>query len=274
MAVMVPPLVTMPSNSSEVPVFAVVLAVLLVGALLGYVVKYFIKPRSSLSFSSTVLIGILGSALGSLLPLALARTGHTPTFVPLILGLLLGTSLVFLIAERVARPAPPDPRELIAEGESTKVEFKSTARHNVRTGQRDDRIEAAVAKTVAGFLNARGGALVIGVNDQGEVLGLADDLKYMKHPDVDRYELWLSDFLTRCLGPAALAEVTISFPEVVGGQVCLIVAAPSRRPVYLRPAKSEGVLFYARIGNSTRELPVDQAVSYCADRFPARRLRP
>lgn len=265
--------VAFPISSPEVPVFAVVVVVLVVGAVLGYAVKYLIKPRSSLSFSATVLIGIGGSALGSLVPLAFTRRGEVPTLIPLVLGVLAGTVVVFLIAERLARPAPPDPQQLIADGESTRVEFKSTARHNVRTGQRDDRIESAVAKTVAGFLNGRGGALVIGVDDVGAVLGLSADLAHMKHPDVDRYQLWLSDFLTRGLGPAALADVDISFPAVIGGQVCLIVAEPSRRPVYLRPAKSEGVQFYVRIGNSTRELPVDEAVSYCADRFPARRLR-
>ena len=81
--------------------------------------------------------------------------------------------------------------------------------------------------------------------------------------------LWLRDYLSRTLGAAAVAAIRVSFPEVGGRQICLVRVAASPRPVFLRPAKSDQVFFYARLGNSTRELPVDQAISYAADHFPA-----
>lgn len=72
-------------------------------------------------------------------------------------------------AARVA----PTIAELIAGGETEGVEFKSTLRTNLHTGQPDDKIQMAVLKTAAAFLNAGGGTLLIGVADDGVVTGLA-----------------------------------------------------------------------------------------------------
>ena len=61
--------------------------------------------------------------------------------------------------------------EIVAGGESKWVEFKQTGRVNLHTGRRDQVIEQMVVKTVAGFMNADGGTLLIGVSDTGEVTG-------------------------------------------------------------------------------------------------------
>jgi predicted HTH transcriptional regulator len=49
-------------------------------------------------------------------------------------------------------------------------------------------------KTAAGFLNVEsGGTLLIGVDDNGKVLGLEDDYKTMgQSPTRDGYETWLT----------------------------------------------------------------------------------
>jgi type I restriction enzyme R subunit len=44
--------------------------------------------------------------------------------------------------------------ELLAGDETYAVEFKSTARWNLREQRKDKRMENAVVKTIAGFLNA------------------------------------------------------------------------------------------------------------------------
>ena len=56
------------------------------------------------------------------------------------------------------------------------VEFKSTARWNLKEECKDKRMEDAVVKTVAGFLNTDGGTLLIGVDDDRQVIGLTHDL--------------------------------------------------------------------------------------------------
>ncbi len=61
---------------------------------------------------------------------------------------------------------------LIARGESVKQEFKSTLRRNLRTRENDSRIEDSVLKTIAAFCNTEGGVLLIGVQDNGNILGI------------------------------------------------------------------------------------------------------
>jgi ATP-dependent Lon protease len=67
--------------------------------------------------------------------------------------------------------------ELIAAGESKTVEFKQTARINTHTGQRDPVIEQMVIRSIAGFMNAEGGTVLIGVADNGDVHGIEPDYK-------------------------------------------------------------------------------------------------
>ena len=52
-----------------------------------------------------------------------------------------------------------DLSKVVMNGESEAVEFKSTLRTNLHTGNKDPRMELAVLKTLAGFLNTNGGTL-------------------------------------------------------------------------------------------------------------------
>jgi uncharacterized membrane protein YeaQ/YmgE (transglycosylase-associated protein family) len=257
--------------TEPVPLAVTSLAVLAVGALLGFGSRLLLRGRSSMSAAGSVLAGIVGSIIGGTVTHLVTGAPDVPRIGLVLAFSVIGTVGVLLVAERFVHQAPPSAVELIEAGESARVEFKSTARHNVRTGQRDERLEAVVAKTVAGFLNASGGTLLIGVDDAGVVLGLDDDLRHMKAPDLDRYELWLHDFLTRVLGAPAVSHVRVSFPVVGGRPICRVDASRSPRPVFVRPPRSDLVQFFARIGNSTRELSVAEAIDYAVDHFHRRR---
>lgn len=253
---------------SSVAVLSVM--VLLIGAMLGAVSRLILGRRSSVTLAGSILAGILGSVIGGVIAQAVAGNPDDPRGGPVVLSSVVGTVAVLLVAERFVRRPPPSAPELIQSGESAQVEFKSTARHNVRSGQRDDRIEAAIARTVAGFLNASGGTLMIGVDDTGRPLGLEHDLAHMKEPNLDQYELWVHDYLARTLGLPAVAMVRVSFPVVEGKTLCRIDVDASPRPVFLRPAKGAEVQFHARLGNSTRTLGVAEAIEYAADHFHRR----
>ena len=119
------------------------------------------------------------------------------------------------VAAALQHPAPGGSiTELIQRGESDRLEFKSSARWNLHTSARDEKIEMVIAKAVAGFLNTDGGTLLIGVNDDGDIVGLVNDFRVVKSPDADRYELWLRDFLAGTLGQNAAATPVIDFTPV------------------------------------------------------------
>ena len=72
-----------------------------------------------------------------------------------------------------ARGAEPSStlEDLLALGESQTLELKATARWNVRAGRADKKMEHIIIKAVCGFLNAEGGTLLIGVDDDGSARG-------------------------------------------------------------------------------------------------------
>jgi ATP-dependent Lon protease len=152
--------------------------------------------------------------------------------------------------------------ELIASGESGWLEFKQTARVNLSTKQRDQVIELMVVKSVAGFMNAHGGTLLIGVTDSGEVFGLEKDMKTLgSKQDRDGFELWLTGLLNNMLGPTATSQVAISYEDFPEGMVCRIDVTPGKRPIFVRSSKGEADL-YVRLNNSTRLLNTADAVEY------------
>jgi ATP-dependent Lon protease len=114
---------------------------------------------------------------------------------------------------------PMTTADMFRRGENARVEFKSSARWNQHTDRRDDAIELGVVKTVAGFMNARGGTLLIGVNDGGGVVGLKNDLELVEKHDLDRYENWLTTLLETTIGKPSITNVSLIFERFEGGDV-------------------------------------------------------
>lgn len=174
-------------------------------------------------------------------------------------------------AIRETTPEPPDlpqalsTRDLIMKGEDGTLEFKSSARWNPHKGDRDSVLELGVVKTVAGFMNAHGGTLLIGVDDKGNCLGLNNDYKTVQKGDRDRYENWLTGLFEATIGKPAVANLSIDFEDIDGNDVCRIDAKPSDRPVYVRSSKDADL--YVRLNNSTRLLNTQEAVEYISSHW-------
>lgn len=249
-----------------------VLLTLVVGAGLGLLMRQLLKSRTHLGWAESVIAGLVGSVLGIGLVTRLSGDRLVQDGVA-VLAAVGGTLAAILLLTAVTRPKERSAAEIAAGGESAQTEFKSTARYNLHSKQRDEKIEAVIAKTVAALANTDGGVLLIGVADDGTVLGLDYDYKFMKQPDTDRFELWLRDHLSTTLGAAPTSSLQVEFPVLEGHDVCLVRVPRSPRPVFVRTAKNAPVEMWVRIGNSTRQLAVDDALSFAADRWGRRRLR-
>lgn len=159
-------------------------------------------------------------------------------------------------------------RSLMSRGESEKVEFKSSLRWDLREGRVNKDLEGVVVKTLAGFLNAHGGILLIGVDDSGAPVGIEADYATLKKPDRDSFENHLQNLVTRDLGEAVAASfLTIIFHEIDGHDICQVTVDPSNYPIYVHHRKANVDVFYVRTGNATRELPVNEAVKYVQNRW-------
>lgn len=160
---------------------------------------------------------------------------------------------------------PPTLIELLNEGESQTLEFKSTARWNAHTGLRDKRLEHAVTKTVCGFLNAEGGKLLIGVNDSGNFVGLEEDMLTLgRKGNRDGYELFLRQHLDNSLSIQTAGIARIEFEEVGAVEICLVTVSASGKPVFCKPlgGGKDPSEFWVRIGNSTKQMYGDDMVDY------------
>jgi len=157
--------------------------------------------------------------------------------------------------------------DLIAGGESKRVEFKQTARVNLHTKQRDPVIEQMVVKSIAGFMNAEGGTLLIGVTDVGSVFGVDTDFKTLgRKRDQDGFALWLNGLFDKALGPTAAASVRLNFEPFPDGTICRIDVDPAKEPTFVRTGKGAAEL-YVRLNNATRLLNTAEALEYVRTRW-------
>jgi predicted HTH transcriptional regulator len=172
------------------------------------------------------------------------------------------------VAYRTLAPRPGDPQilALIEQGESAELELKSTARWDLREEKRNPDLEAVIRSTVAGFLNAHGGTLLIGVADDGSIIGLEPDYRtFSKKPNRDGFTLFLTDLLLSAMGKDLATSIRTTFHEVEGKDVCQVTIAAGPRPVFLKEGADD--FFYLRAGNSTRRLSTREAVQYCKTRW-------
>ncbi len=150
--------------------------------------------------------------------------------------------------------------DLISDGEGPTLEFKQRVRSNQPAGSSDKVLESVVVKTAAGFMNAHGGVLVIGVDDNGNPVGLDRDLDTLPKPNLDGYELFLRNLLNPAVGTDLCARISIEFPTVGETQVCTLRMPAAPRAVWVKNGNDK--VLYVRSGNSTRPLDGEQAHRY------------
>lgn len=171
-----------------------------------------------------------------------------------------------LSAYRGFAPNPDDEavEQLIALGEGVRLEFKRAALINPRTGQRDDGLKQTLLKAVAAFLNSpEGGAVLVGVADDGTVTGLDADIPAAnpQKANWDGFERWLRGVLSNGLGAANTPFYRFTKHVIDGKIICRIVVSPAPEPVYL-----QGELL-VRDGGGKRKLTVQEAAAYTRQRW-------
>jgi type I restriction enzyme R subunit len=160
--------------------------------------------------------------------------------------------------------------ELVDNDEDFAVEFKSTARWDMREHKPSKAMEDAVVKTVAGFFNTDGGTLLIGIGPDRQVVGLDYDYHRVKPSNGDGFVNWLTTHLTNALGHAAVMRTRARIAIHDGHEICRLDVAQSSQPVWAKTSNGDRV-FFVRMNNSTRKLPDADLQIYLADRWPANR---
>ena len=159
--------------------------------------------------------------------------------------------------------AESDLSQVVMNGESEATEFKCTLRTNLHTGGRDPRMELAVLRTLAGFLNTHGGTLVIGVSDDGDPVGLEAD----GFENEDKMSLHLVNIVKSRMGILAMPALHVHFDDYNDSRVMVVQCQTAPTPVFVKDGDTER--FYLRTGPSTTELSPSQTQDYIKQRFGA-----
>lgn len=146
---------------------------------------------------------------------------------------------------------------VIAGGENEYTEFKATLRWDIKETRTNRSLEQVVAKTLAGLMNTQGGRLLIGVADNGDILGLDADLQTLRDKSPDGFERALTGVIKTYLGGAACTLVRCRFLKANEKLICWVLVEQGSSPVFL--ALSGTSKYYVRAGNATRELNVAEA---------------
>jgi hypothetical protein len=160
--------------------------------------------------------------------------------------------------------------ELISEGESDELELKSSLRWDYKNEKLNTKIENVILKTISAFANSSGGKLIIGVDDDGEILGLNHDYMSLSG-ERDKFELHLKNLINKTFGKSFGAlGVKIYFEKINDSDVCLVDIKKWNKELYLEfydeKLKQKLKKFYVRSGNSSQELGLDEINDYINSR--------
>lgn len=151
--------------------------------------------------------------------------------------------------------------KLISSGEGQKTEFKQTFSLDVRTNKKEKYIELQSIKTIAAFLNSKGGTLLIGIDDHGERIGLESEVDMLHKGSTDKFLLHFKNVFKNFIGEDNYPYVEYSIDTKL--KSCLVVSVlPSDRPVFV--GKKD---FYARTNPATDKLEGPELVEYIRRRF-------
>ena len=111
---------------------------------------------------------------------------------------------------------------------------------------------------ISAFNNSEGGYLVIGIDDDNNILGLNNDFASLKKNDSDYFELHLRNLISSTYTVRYTArKINIGFIDVEDKEVCVIKIAKGEYPLFLKTTDKNGnqlEKFYVRSGNSSQEI--------------------
>ena len=166
-----------------------------------------------------------------------------------------------LVQESTGRVLSSDPKILIDRGEGQHVEFKETLRYDAHKGEISRELEKMVLKTIVAFLNSEGGTLLIGVNDNGDIVGLENDYKVLVKKNRDGFENHLTMLVKTLIGLPFIKYVKTKFESVDEKDICVVSVKEGHKPAYLQNAdKKED--FFVRVGNSTQPFSMSETEEY------------
>lgn len=154
---------------------------------------------------------------------------------------------------------------LIRAGESKTVEFKETFSLDVNKGTKEKYIEESSLKTLVAFLNSSGGNLLIGVSDNGEVVGLKKEIEKFHKGKDDEFLKHFKNNLKCRIGEPYYPYINQRFISIFKMKVLVIECSAASQPCYL-----DSKDFFVRTNPATDKLEGPKLVEYVHNHFTSK----
>lgn len=122
-------------------------------------------------------------------------------------------------------------------------------------------MELGILKTIAAFLNTKGGSLLIGVDDSGKILGLEND----RFESDDKIALHFTNLIKTYIGNEFLPFIKFEIAQIKDKKIILVTCKESRKRVFLKVDNEEE--FYIRNGPASIKLEGNSLVDYIQHKF-------
>ncbi len=216
--------------------------------------------RGLIDTMQDISINVLGAVLMSIAGFFHIKKGKQ-ILVSTFLTTLLEKNLHFLSPKPIMKDSKVRVLDLIQAGETSRIEFKSSFRTNLHTMEFDKRMELGVLKTITAFLNTKGGNLLIGVDDGGQILGTEND----EFQNDDKVALHFTNLIKSYIGNEFLPFIKFEIVQIKDKKIILVICGESQKRVFLKSGGEEE--FYVRNGPASIKLEGSSLVDYIQHKF-------
>ncbi len=164
--------------------------------------------------------------------------------------------------------------ELIESGESKTVEFKSTLRYGLRQMAPDKGVEHTAMKNLAAFLNTEGGTLFIGVDDDGNILGLeeTDFASFKGSNKKDEFNKHFDTLVQNYFGNDFTHKFKVEFEVIEEKTIALInIQTRASNPVIIKNPEKNIEEFYVRRNASSIALTMYEMINYVNENWVSKK---
>jgi predicted HTH transcriptional regulator len=158
--------------------------------------------------------------------------------------------------------------DLLKLPESETLEFKSTLKWDIRQEKSNPALVLECVKTIAGFLNNKGGILIVGYDDDNNIIyGLEKDYPFTsKKQNYDGWQQYFINQINDKLGKTINHYFTLESISYNGKTLAKINVKTSPSPVFTKQDNNEGN-FYVRIHGQTENLNPQETQKWISDHF-------
>lgn len=149
---------------------------------------------------------------------------------------------------------------LLHSVESKRLEYKSSLRWDLKLETINPSLEEAVSKELCAFMNSGGGDLLIGVDDNGQPIGLDKDYATLRIKNYDGFVQHITNMINKYLGKISNTYIEFEQIQVDGTEICLCRVLQAQSPVFLN--KDGMKKFFIRANNTCQPLDAEEAYQY------------